>query len=119
MVWYRHLIIQNGRRRKDSGQGSKGMGALAARAFGEPGLVGEWKLFSKRYRPPVGRLLTVKVAPVGMGRTGAVVVTPLRVSTFGGKVELPGVDGEMSGTSGAETDKFRVFRLEEDMFFLR
>lgn len=61
----------------------------------------------------------MNVAPVGVGSTGIVAVTPFRASTVGGNVELPGVIGEASAKSTCATDRFLIFRLVNDTFFRR
>jgi hypothetical protein len=69
--------------------------------------------------PPDGSAFTGNIVPVGVGNTGADAVIPLLASVLMENVALPGVIGDMSTTSAPVTDKFRIFRLEDDMFFRR
>lgn len=97
-------MSQNGRRRNDSGHGSRGIGAFAAIGLGDPGLVGEWMWLSNKYRPPLVRPDGAKVAPIGVGREGAgPIAAPLWRS---GNAPLDGVSGELADTSGAGTETF-------------
>lgn len=43
---------------------------MVASGLGDPGQLGEWMSLSNRYKPPVGRPLTVKVEAVGVGMVG-------------------------------------------------
>ncbi len=56
---------------------------------------------------------------VGVGKTGVNAIVPFRASALAGNDALPGVKGEMSEVSAVVTDRLRIFRLEDDMFFRR
>lgn len=50
--------------------------------------------------------------------TGVDAIVPFRGSVVTGKVALAGVIGDVSGISAVMTDRLRILRLEDDMFFL-
>jgi hypothetical protein len=100
---------------KSVGQGSRGAGASIDAGLGDPGLFGEWKLSSKIPSPPGNAsLFSRNVVASGVGKAG----------TAGGRelfqCMLEGVPGDISASSGWETDMFRLLallKLEEEKFF--
>lgn len=81
---------------------------------GEPGEKGEWISLSNRSMPPLDKPSTLKV-----GMLGVAMVSPTLLSfrPVMEKVVLSGVPTEASEPSGLDTDKFRCFKLSEDLFF--
>ena len=111
-------MSQNGRRRCDSGHGSRAIGASGVRGFGMPGLSGECISLSKRFIPPVADPSTGKVgAPGGVGKGWDAL--PNLVRPYPDMVEnvvLIGVETDRSDPSGLDTET--LFKLREDLFFL-
>lgn len=88
-----------------------------ARGFGEPGLKGEWMSLSKRYMPPIGCPLGIKLDSIGVGRTGTTGSESLRC--FGrDEILLTEAAGEVSKGSGPDIESALFLRLEEEKFFL-
>lgn len=110
-------MSQKGRRRYDSGHGSRGMGALATAALGELGEYGECMSLSNRCIPPLGSPSTLNVGTLGVGATAVFVVVP-GFRPVKENVVLRGVPRETSEPSGLEMDRVRCFRLRDDLFFL-
>lgn len=86
-----------------------------ARAFGEPGLYGEWISLSNRCMPPVGKPSTLNVGTLGVGTVCAALLCFRAVKE---KVVLRGVPIDPSEPSGLDMDNVRCFKLSEDLFFL-
>src|SRR3569833_790746 len=103
-------MSQKGRSMQSFGHGSSGAGPSKARGFGEPGLLGEWRSVSNRYRPPVpppAAILSLKAVATGEGRLGMA-----GSQTKGPKRKHKGNPGERSDPSSiADTDRFRLFML--------
>lgn len=71
---------------------------------------------SNRCIPPLGRPSTLKVGMLGVGT-----VNPPLLGfrpPVSEKVVLKGVPTEASEPSGLDMERFRAFRLSEDLFFL-
>ena len=116
MVWYRHRISQKGRRRKASGHDSSGSGAEAHGEAGVGDPTGEQTVSSNKYSPPALVPSMAKLSPVGVGITGVAPAMPRRGSVAE-NVALPGVKGDTSDPSAVVTERFRIFKLEDEMFF--
>lgn len=90
------------------------MGAFATAGLGEPGEKGEWMSLSNKCIPPLGKPSTLKA-----GRLGVAMVRPtlLGFRPVMENVVLRGVPTETSDPSGLDIDRFRCFRLRDDLFF--
>jgi hypothetical protein len=91
------------------------MGAFETAGLGDPGEKGEWISLSNRCKPPLGRpsMLNVGRLGVGSGSPALLGFRPVRE-----KLVLSGVPMDASEPSGLDTERFRCFRLSEDLFFL-
>ena len=91
------------------------MGAFVMAGLGDPGEKGEWMSLSNKCIPPLGNpsILNVGRLGVGIGSPALLGFRPVME-----KVVLSGVPMDASEPSGLDIDKFRCFRLSEDLFFL-
>lgn len=111
-------MSQNGLSMKSVGQGSRGTGTSGVIELGDPGMVGEWKLSSKRARPAAAvSSLSRKAAAKGVGSAG---IAGVREVPNG--VLLDGVPGDISELSSRFViDMLRLFmllKLDDEKFFL-
>ena len=115
IVSYRHLINQNGRRRKDWGQGSRGMGASGALGLGDPGVSGEWMLLSNRCLDGPAELSggtagKEKVLPssgmkeVVKGLLGGCEDLPRAGAEYVGSLDIPGAECSLLKVNGGDVN---------------